>query len=208
MIEFIQEYIVSFDFLKACVLIGTLTGFIVMWLQIKQHIALWYFNIISASALGINFFATEIYAYAFFQIYYIVTSAYGIYSWRKGKQKSDDDMPIQRMKPRWWVLSLSAVIILVVVLNFVLQKTGSEIAFVDACITSASIVATFLLTKKVLEYWFFWIFADTLYVSTILFLGESTLYPTVILYSCYVITSIIGVFVWTKKYRQQQLNVE
>ena len=207
MLDFIQEYFATFDFLKACVLVGTLTGFIVMWFQVTEHIALWYFNIISAGALAINFFATEIYAYAAFQIYYIVTSAYGIYSWTKGKKTNEGEMPIQRMQWRWWLMTAAVMAVLIVVMYFVLLKTGSEIALIDAIITSTSIVATFLLTKKILEYWFFWIFADSLYILTVLYLGDTTgdttLYPTVILYFCYIVTAVIGIVVWRKKYKKR-----
>lgn len=207
MIEFIQDYIATFDFLKVCVLVGTLAGFVVMWFQVTEHIALWYFNIISAGALAINFFATEIYAYAAFQIYYIVTSAYGIYSWTKGKKSDDGEMKIQRMRGQWWLMTAVAMAVLIVVMYFILSKTGSEIALIDAIITSASVVATFLLTKKILEYWYLWIFADSLYILTVLYLGDTTgdktLYPTVILYFCYIVTAVIGIVVWRKKYKKQ-----
>ena len=100
-----------------------------------------------------------------------------------------------------------AMAVLIVVLYFVLSKTGSEIALIDAIITSASVVATFMLTKKILEYWYLWIFADSLYILTVLYLGDTTgdktLYPTVILYFCYIVTAVIGIVVWRKKYKKQ-----
>lgn len=208
MIDGVIQYFQNFTMLRACVLLGTITGLIVMVLQIKQHIALWYFNIISASMLAIDFFATEVYAYGFFQFYYIVVSAYGLYSWKHGRSDTNEDMPIQMMKSRHWVMAVSAVVLLSGVLTVVLQAAGSEIAIADAFITSMSAVATFLLTKKFFNYWYFWIVADTTYVTLVISQQQTELYPTVMLYVCYIISSIIGIFEWKKMYRKQEAEKE
>lgn len=204
MVDFICNYFSDFTFVKACVLLGTLTGFLVMWFQIKQNILLWYCNIISATLLGIGFFSKEVYAYAFFQVYYVVTSIYGIYCWKKGAQNNNDAMPIVKMRFREWVISLSVIVVLSVLFTLVLKQTSSDLAVQDAVITAISAVATFLLTKKYLQYWCFWIAADLLYVTTIIYSGSEDLYMTLILYVSYIITSVIGLFEWSRKYKKQK----
>lgn len=204
MIDFVIDYFAEMTWLRLCVLIGTVTGLIVMILQIKQHIALWYFNIVSASLLGIDFIATEMYAYAAFQLYYIIVSIYGLYLWKKGRSENGSEMPIQRMKAKHWLTSFTFVVFVSAVVSFVLKKTGSEIAVPDAIITSLSAVATFRLTQKFLEYWYFWIAADSLYILLVLYIAKPDLYPTIILYACYVISAIIGIITWRKLYAKQQ----
>ena len=204
MIDFVVNYFAEMTWLRLCVLIGTIAGLIVVVLQIKQHIALWYFNIVSATLLGINFVATKMYAYAAFQVYYIVVSIYGLYLWKKGRSDSGDEMPIQRMKAKHWLTSFTFVAIVSVIVSFVLKMTGSEIAVPDAIITSLSAVATFRLTQKFLEYWYFWIAADSLYILLVLYIADPDLYPTIILYACYVISAIIGIITWRKLYAKQQ----
>ena len=176
-----------------------------MVLQVLQHIALWYFNIISATLLAINFFATEVYAYAVFQIYYVVVSVYGLYEWKRGRSTDDSELPIQLMKVKDWMIALAVIVGGTLVVSNFLWLLGSDIAFVDALITVISAVATFLLTKKFLQYWYFWIVADSIYIALVFYYGQSDLYPTVILYACYVISAIIGIIEWRKMYRKQEL---
>ncbi|MBR5433508.1 MAG: nicotinamide mononucleotide transporter [Bacteroidales bacterium] len=205
MIDVITQYFAEMTPLRLCVLLGTLTGLVVMVLQVLQHIALWYFNIISATLLAINFFATEVYAYAVFQIYYVVVSVYGLYEWKRGRSTDDSELPIQLMKVKDWMIALAVIVGGTLVVSNFLWLLGSDIAFVDALITVISAVATFLLTKKFLQYWYFWIVADSIYIALVFYYGQSDLYPTVILYACYVISAIIGIIEWRKMYRKQEL---
>lgn len=203
MIDAFIQYFAEMTPLRLCVLLGTLTGLVVMVLQVIQHIALWYFNIISATLLAINFFATEVYAYAVFQIYYVVVSVYGLYEWKRGRSNEDSELPIQLMKVKDWLIALAVIVGGTLVMANFLWLLGSDIAFVDAMITVISAVATFLLTKKFLQYWYFWIVADSMYVALVISYGQSDLYPTVLLYSCYIISAIIGIFEWRKMYKKQ-----
>ncbi len=205
MIDAFIQYFAEMTPLRLCVLLGTLTGLVVMVLQVLQHIALWYFNIISATLLAINFFATEVYAYAVFQIYYVVVSVYGLYEWKRGRSTDDSELPIQLMKVKDWMIALAVIVAGTLVMANFLWLLGSDIAFVDALITVISAVATFLLTKKFLQYWYFWIVADSIYIALVFYYGQSDLYPTIILYACYVISAIIGIIEWRKMYRKQEL---
>jgi nicotinamide mononucleotide transporter len=65
----------------------------------------------------------------------------------------------------------------------------------DAFITSLSIVATWMLARKILEHWYLWIVVN--FVSAVLFLTRG-LYPTVILYLVYGIMSFVGLVAWKK----------
>ena len=203
MIDVITQYFAEMTPLRLCVLLGTLTGLVVMVLQVLQHIALWYFNIISATLLAINFFATEVYAYAVFQIYYVVVSVYGLYEWKHGRTDENSDTPIRLMRAKDLIASVAVCVGGALVLAHVLHAFGSEMAMVDALITVISAVATFLLTKKFLQYWYFWIVADSMYIALVISYGQSDLYPTVLLYSCYIISAIIGIFEWRKMYKKQ-----
>lgn len=207
MIDFIQNYFANITILQVCVLIGTIAGLFVMVFQVTQSIALWYFNIISATLLGINFYANEIYAYAFFQVYYVVTSVYGIYSWTKGKTSDGEKMPIQKLTSNQWGIVGLCIVAFTIALFFLLQRTGSSVAIVDAIITTLSIIATFLLTKKFLDYWYFWIVADSLYILTIVYFQQEDLYPTIILYAGYILTAIFGIYKWRKEYSGYKLKL-
>jgi nicotinamide mononucleotide transporter len=73
--------------------------------------------------------------------------------------------------------------------------TDSPVPGWDSFITSLSIVATWMLARKIFEHWFVWILVNI--VSAVLFFNRG-LHPTVILYVIYAIMSVTGLFVWKK----------
>jgi len=79
---------------------------------------------------------------------------------------------------------------------FALSKlTDSPVPEWDSFITSLSIIATWMLARKIYEHWFLWIVVNS--ASIILFVTRG-LYPTVILYSVYLVMSFTGLKVWKK----------
>ncbi|MDR2836948.1 MAG: nicotinamide riboside transporter PnuC [Bacteroidales bacterium] len=73
--------------------------------------------------------------------------------------------------------------------------TNSDIPIGDSFTTALSIVATFLLARKFVENWIFWIIVD--FVSTILYIYKG-LYPTAILFMILTILAFVGYFEWRK----------
>jgi nicotinamide mononucleotide transporter len=79
---------------------------------------------------------------------------------------------------------------------FALSKlTDSPVPEWDSFITSLSIIATWMLARKIYEHWFLWIVVNS--ASIILFITRG-LYPTIILYSVYLVMSFTGLKVWKK----------
>lgn len=98
-------------------------------------------------------------------------------------------------------LSLKTAIILAIVFSgllaimwFILDRfTDSPVPMWDSFITSLSIVATWMLARKIYEHWFLWIMVNT--VAAILFFTRG-LYPTVVLYFIYLLMSFAGLKAW------------
>jgi nicotinamide mononucleotide transporter len=73
--------------------------------------------------------------------------------------------------------------------------TDSPVPGWDSFITSLSIIATWMLARKIIEHWYLWMIVNA--VAMILFLFRG-LYPTAILYAVYFIMSFIGLREWGK----------
>ena len=79
---------------------------------------------------------------------------------------------------------------------FILDRfTDSPVPQWDSFITSLSIIATWMLARKIYEHWFLWIAVNA--VASILFLNRG-LYPTVILYLIYLVMSFAGLREWKR----------
>ena len=111
----------------------------------------------------------------------------------KGENKT---LQVTRLKLRTGIVLAIVFVFLYAVMWFVLSRlTDSPVPVWDAFITSLSIVATWMLARKIYEHWFLWIVVN--FVSAVLFFVKG-LYPTVILYIVYGIMSLAGLIAWKK----------
>jgi nicotinamide mononucleotide transporter len=106
------------------------------------------------------------------------------------------ELQVTRLKLRTGVVLSIVFVLLYAVMWLVLTRlTDSPVPVRDSFITSLSIVATWMLARKIYEHWYLWIVVN--FVSAVLFLTRG-LYPTVILYVVYGIMSFVGLAAWEK----------
>lgn len=108
-------------------------------------------------------------------------------------ETATDVRRIDRVTAVW---CLAAAATLWVVLWFILDRaTDSPVPLWDGLITSLSVVATWMLTRKYLEQWYVWIMANAIAVVVYLLMG---MYPTAVLFLVYFGMAIIGVRAWSR----------
>jgi nicotinamide mononucleotide transporter len=118
--------------------------------------------------------------------------------WEKGRKGDEvnSELLVTRLKIKTGILLAIVFVLLYIVMWFVLTRlTDSPVPVRDSFITSLSIVATWMLARKIYEHWYLWIVVN--FVSAVLFLTRG-LYPTVILYVIYGIMSFVGLVEWKK----------
>jgi nicotinamide mononucleotide transporter len=105
-------------------------------------------------------------------------------------------LKVTRLKKRTGIILSFVFILLYILMWFILSRfTDSPVPEWDSFITSLSIVATWMLARKIYEHWLLWIVVNS--ASVILFLTRG-LYPTVILYIVYCLMSFAGLISWRK----------
>jgi len=75
------------------------------------------------------------------------------------------------------------------------RLTDSPVPGWDSFLTALSIIATWMLARKIYEHWYLWIVVN--FVSMLLYYSRG-LYPTVVLYTVYALMSFIGLAAWKK----------
>jgi nicotinamide mononucleotide transporter len=198
-------------------LFGAVTGIVYVFLEIRQTIWLWPVGIITSAVYIWVFFASKFYADMSLQWYYLIISCIGWYWWTERKNgrnveketksgengKKDDvakiELHVTRLKSGTGaILSAVFVFLYVVIRIFLTRLTDSPVPGWDSFITSMSIVATWMLARKIYEHWLLWIVVNSVSAGIFLFKG---LYPTVILYVVYGIMSFAGLVAWRKTIR-------
>jgi nicotinamide mononucleotide transporter len=181
---------------------GAITGIIYVFLEIRQNIWLWPLGIVTSAVYIWIFFTTKFYADMSLQVYYLAISILGWYWWTRGgrgegeRGSKGDELTVTHISIRIGMILLAVFIMLFIATWYVLlELTDSPVPAWDSFITSLSIVATWLLARKIYEHWYLWIVVNS--VSAVIFFARG-LYPTVILYIIYGLMSFAGLVAWKK----------
>ena len=188
---------------------GAVTGIIYVFLEIRQNIWLWPVGIITSAVYIWVFFTNKFYADMSLQGYYLVISCLGWYWWARGKkgrmgerenggmeEREKNELEVTRLGLKTGIILAIVFVLLYAIMWLVLTRlTDSPVPARDSFITSLSIVATWMLARKIYEHWFLWIVVN--FVSAVLFITRG-LYPTAVLYVVYGIMSFAGLVAWKK----------
>ena len=197
---------------------GAITGIIYVFLEIRQNIWLWPVGLVTSAVYIIVFFTTRFYADMSLQGYYLVMSCIGWYWWVRGtgqgaqgtgrraqgeekkkgglRDEETEGLQVTRLKTVTGLLLAAVFVLLYSGIWFILSRyTDSPVPEWDSFITSLSVVATWMLARKIYEHWYLWILVNA---ASVIIFAVRGLYPTVILYAVYLAMSFGGLKVWKK----------
>jgi len=177
---------------------GALTGILYVILEIRQSIWLWPLGLISSSVYIWVFFTSKFYADMSLQAYYVLISIYGWYWWLKGGEKkyNREALPVTGISKKLAIILAAVFILLFALIWFILVSyTDSPLPLGDAFTTALSVVATWMLARKIIEHWILWVVADLVSMALYIYKG---LYPTVVLFAVYTLMAVIGYYEWRK----------
>ena len=83
------------------------------------------------------------------------------------------------------------------------RKTDAALPYVDSLTTSTSLIAQWMMTRKLLENWIIWVAVDVIYIGMYIF---KSLYVTAVLYLVFLILSAMGYFQWRTSLRERELQ--
>ncbi|NUR35198.1 MAG: nicotinamide mononucleotide transporter [Gemmatimonadaceae bacterium] len=176
-------------------LAAALTGAISVWLSVRQNIWSWPTAIVNVVLYTVVFWDAKLYADMGLQVIYTVLSLYGWYQWLYGGA-GRTELRVTRTPPRVAaILTLIAAAGSALLGTLLRHTTDAALPFMDSFLSSTSLVAQWMMTKKLLENWLVWIAVDVLYVGMFLFKG---LYLTAGLYAVFLGLAVRGYLDWRR----------
>ena len=178
-------------------IIALITGVLGVILTIKQNIWCWPIATISVIISGITFFEARLYGDVTMQFVYLIAGIYGWYYWQ---EKSNETFKITNMPSKYWLYVCLSVLIQSILFYFILKHYKGDQIIIDAILTASSFTCTYMMTKKWLQNWLFWIIIDLAYVFLYV-IKDLTTYA--ILNVFFAVMAIYGYFLWKKQLTSQ-----
>jgi nicotinamide mononucleotide transporter len=176
-------------------LFAAVVGAISVWLSVRQNVLSWPTAIVNVVLYALVFYQAKLYADMGLQVVYAALSIYGWYEWLYGGE-GRTELHVTRTTP-----ALAALLTLIALAGSALlgtllrHATDAALPYMDSFLSSTSLVAQWMMTKKKLENWLVWIAVDVLYVGMFVFKG---LYLTAGLYAVFLALAVKGYVDWRR----------
>jgi nicotinamide mononucleotide transporter len=186
-------------------LFGVLFMLLYLFLELKQKSAMWVVGFVGSLAYVFIFYQNKFYADMCMNAYYVAMSVYGFYAWRFSKKSKEGmGLPVTRATLRQAAILTPIAAALFLAIAYVLKNyTDSPLPLGDALTTALSVVATWMLARKMVEHWLLWIFINLASAALYLYKG---MYPTAALFALYGALSVYGYFRWRKTMDNSTMN--
>lgn len=136
-------------------------------------------------------------------VYYLLMAVYGWWAWRGGL--AHKPLAIQRLPLIWHLGIVAAVLLLTAASGYWLsQHTHAALPYLDSFTTWGAVIATWLVARKVLENWYYWLVIDS---AALYLYVQRDLYLTALLMVVYLVMIIVGWLKWRADYQAQQVPV-
>ena len=180
-------------------------GFLSVWFAKQNNIWVFPTGLISTGIFVYLLFKWELLGDMMINAYYFAMSIYGWYIWTR--KTNDAFTPISRTKV---AEKKTSIIIFIATLAFVyaLYKSAGKwstwTAYVDTLTTAVFFVGMWLMARKKIENWIFWIVGDVISVPLYLYKGLAF---TSVQYLIFTLIAIYGYTAWKKTLNNTQAAV-
>jgi len=179
---------------------AVLLSLLYLVLAIRQNALCWYAAFASTAIFTVLFWDVSLLMESALNAYYLVMAVYGWLLWRRGSS-DQPQRPIVRWQWRQHLIALVLIGTLSLISGGLLSEhTQAAMPYLDSITTWGAVVTTWMVARKVLENWLYWLVIDAL--SVYLFL-ERGLMLTAVLFMIYEVMVLFGLWRWWRDYQAQ-----
>ncbi|MEM8520544.1 nicotinamide riboside transporter PnuC [Flavobacterium sp. PL12] len=178
-------------------LVAVFFGLCSVWYAKKDNLLVFPTGLISTSIYAYLLWQWSLLGDSMINVYYFIMSIYGWYHWTR-KKDDVEEFPISIMtlkEKKMAVIIFIATLIFVVVVYLYFNKFTSWYSYLDTLLTGIFFVGMWLMAKRKIENWIFWIVGDILSIPLYLAKGYTF---TSFQYIVFTIIAIYGYLEWRK----------
>jgi len=186
-------------------IIAVVFGLLSVWYSKKNHILVFPTGMISTAIFVYLLFKWDLLGDMLINGYYFIMSIYGWYIWT---QKIDNKVtPISKTNKLEKLQSLFiffASLIFVFIVYYSFDKWSSWVAYADTFTTGVFFVAMWLMAKRKLENWIFWIIGNIISIPMYFYKGLTF---TSFQYLIFTFIAIVGYMAWKKNLNKKKTTL-
>jgi len=179
--------------------IAVVLAVLYLLLAIRQNIWCWLCAGISTAIYVYLFLNARLYMESALNVFYFAMAVYGWSVWTRGRTDEHElSVSVWRMSTHGYAIAV--IVIASLISGYLLsQYTDAAFPYIDSMTTWAATWATFLVARKVLENWWYWLVID---VASIMIYWSRDLQLTSLLFVIYVVMIPFGLISWTRSWRE------
>jgi nicotinamide mononucleotide transporter len=184
--------------------VAAIAGAVSVYLSTRENIWSWPTAIVNVSLYTFIFSRAGLYSDAGLQVVYLILSIYGWYHWLYGGARHTR-LHVSRASGRVWAIAaVAGVLFWLGLARYTSTLPGVSLPYLDAGLTTTSLVAQWMMTRKILENWVLWILADIVYVPMYI---HKSLYVTAGLYAVFLVLAVMGLVQWRRSLARDRAAV-
>jgi nicotinamide mononucleotide transporter len=183
--------------------IAAALGLAYLLLAVRRNLWCWVCAFVSTAIYLVIFWRASLYMQTALQVFYLVMAGVGFYDWKRGRS-DDGEVAIRSWTASQHLAAAVAVICATAINGWLLTRETHAVApYLDSFVTWGSVITTWMVARRVIENWLYWVVVDG--IAVYLYLTQQ-LYPTTLLFIIYIGIVIRGYVVWRREQRTQQGN--
>lgn len=180
-------------------IIAVMMAILYLLLAIRQNIWCWLCAGISTAIYVYLFLDARLYMESALNVFYFVMAVYGWSVWSRGRS-DDHEMPVSVWRVTTHGYAIAVILSASLISGSLLSSyTDAVYPYIDSLTTWAAIWATFLVARKVLENWWYWLVID---FASIFIYWSRDLQLTSVLFIVYLIMIPFGLISWSRSWRE------
>jgi nicotinamide mononucleotide transporter len=173
-------------------------------LAVRENILCWFAAGVSTVIFLYIFWDAKLYMESGLQVYYLAMAVFGWYQWRRATDGLTS-LQVSMWSMRQHLKAITLIALLTFVSGYVLNSgTDAQLPYLDSFTTWGSVVTTYMVTRKILENWIYWLVIDS--ISIYLYIDRE-LYFTAMLFAVYIVIIFFGWLAWSKRVQPNMKTV-
>jgi nicotinamide mononucleotide transporter len=173
-------------------------GLAYLLLAIRERRSCWVAGALASLLFGAVFWRAGLSMQALLQGYYVAVAVHGWYHWGSDRHSA---ARVHYLGPRNHAGLLLLWLLAVLATQALRQDPAALAGWLDSLTSWGGVLATWLVARKAVEAWIYWIAIDA---ATVILYLDADLLPSAGLFTLYTALAVAGWRAWRKHYRQLQ----